>query len=99
MVESGAALTEVAIFKDGIVKEIFSIPLGGNNITSDLSICAGLSMKEAEEMKCEYSNNYKSLYNEKDEKEINNLCISYVITRCNGPGQLCSPVGFRFLRL
>lgn len=70
MVESGAALTEVAIFKDGIVKEIFSIPLGGNNITSDLSICAGLSMKEAEEMKCEYSNNYKSLYNEKDEKEL-----------------------------
>lgn len=70
MVESGAALTEVAIFKDGIVKELFSIPLGGNNITSDLSICGGLSIKEAEEMKCEYSNNYKTLYNEKDEKEL-----------------------------
>lgn len=70
MVESGAALTEVAIFKDGIVKELFSIPLGGNNITSDLSICGGLSIKEAEEMKCEYSNNYKTLYSEKDEKEL-----------------------------
>ncbi|MGG7077339.1 cell division FtsA domain-containing protein [Clostridium sardiniense] len=70
MVESGAALTEVAIFKDGVAKELFSIPLGGNNITSDLSICGGLSNEEAEKMKCKYSSNYETLYSEKDEKEL-----------------------------
>ncbi|MDO5038126.1 cell division FtsA domain-containing protein [Clostridium sp.] len=70
IVDSGAGLTEIGIFKDGVIKELISIPLGGNNITSDLSICAGLTNKEAELVKCEYSNNYVSILNDDLQKEI-----------------------------
>lgn len=70
IVESGAGLTEIGIFENGNIKEVISIPLGGNNITSDLSICAGLLNDEAESIKCKYSSNYVSILNDDSEKEI-----------------------------
>ncbi|MEG0238161.1 MAG: cell division FtsA domain-containing protein [Clostridium sp.] len=70
IVQCGAGITELGIFRNGIFKEGYSIPLGGDNITSDLSICAGLSYEEAEKLKYECSNKYKSECSNFREKEI-----------------------------
>lgn len=70
LIESGASSTEVAILEDGVVKEVYFIPLGGNNITNDLTICADISNEVAEKIKCNYSATYKSICNQKDEESI-----------------------------
>ncbi|MBS6043640.1 MAG: cell division protein FtsA, partial [Clostridium baratii] len=70
ILECGAGITEIGIFKDGIFKDGYSIPLGGDNITSDLSICAGLSYDEAEILKYNYSHKYKSESEDLKDKEI-----------------------------
>ena len=62
IVDIGAGTTDLAIFKDGILKYIKCIPVGGNNVTKDLSICGGFSMSQAENIKNIYSSNYQSLY-------------------------------------
>ncbi|MDQ0148095.1 cell division FtsA domain-containing protein [Eubacterium multiforme] len=70
LIESGASSTEVAVLEDGIVKELFFIPLGGNNITNDLTICADISNEIAEKIKCNYSETYKSICNQTDGESI-----------------------------
>lgn len=64
LIDIGAGTTDIAIFKDGIAKYIYSIPIGGNNITKDLSVCLNLTMSEAEKAKMLYSSGYETLYND-----------------------------------
>ncbi|SFU41760.1 cell division protein FtsA [Clostridium sp. DSM 8431] len=70
LVDSGAGTTDYAFFKDGIIEEIGSIPLGGNNVTNDLAICGEYSKSEAENIKLICSDNYVSLYENRDDKDI-----------------------------
>lgn len=44
LVDCGAETTTVAIYKDGVVQYVATLPLGSRNITRDL--CVGLSMTE-----------------------------------------------------
>ncbi|OOM80370.1 cell division FtsA domain-containing protein [Clostridium sp. BL-8] len=62
LVDIGAGITDIALFNNGIPKNIDNILVGGNNITNDLSICGKFSFLEADNMKKIYSSNYKSLY-------------------------------------
>lgn len=62
LIDVGAADIDIAIFNNGIPKNIASIPLGGNNISNDLAICGDISFSEAENLKKIYSSNYKSIY-------------------------------------
>ena len=64
IVDIGAEITDIAVFNNGILKYISSIPLGGENITKDLSICGKYSLIEAENLKNIYSKNYESIYND-----------------------------------
>ncbi len=62
LVDIGAGITDIALFNDGIPKNIDNIPVGGNNITNDLAICGRFSFLEADNIKKIYSSNYKALY-------------------------------------
>ena len=62
LIDVGAADIDIAIFNNGIPKNIASIPLGGNNISNDLAICGDISFSEAENLKKISSSNYKSIY-------------------------------------
>ena len=64
LVDIGGGTSDLAIYENGILKYIYSIPVGGNNITKDLSICGEISLSEAEEFKKLYSNNYVTLNND-----------------------------------
>ncbi|MGV3024644.1 cell division FtsA domain-containing protein [Clostridium thermobutyricum] len=70
LVEIGDALTEISVVEDKGLKELMSIPLGGRNITSDLSICMALPLFEAEGIKREFSSIYRSSINDKGNKEV-----------------------------
>ncbi|MDD5530723.1 MAG: cell division protein FtsA [bacterium] len=54
LIDIGEETTEVGIFSDGKVKEIFSLDIGGSYITSDIAIGLGISKREAEELKIKY---------------------------------------------
>lgn len=70
LVDSGAGTTDYAFFENGILREIGSIPLGGNNVTNDLAICGEYDKSEAESIKLTCSDKYVSLYENKDDKDI-----------------------------
>ncbi|MCL2649491.1 MAG: cell division protein FtsA [Candidatus Azobacteroides sp.] len=55
LIEFGAGLTYLSIYKDGLLKYLASIPLGGNVITKD--ICSlHIPENEAEDLKITYGN-------------------------------------------
>lgn len=79
LVDIGAGNIDIALFSNGIPKNISNIPIGGNNITNDLAICGNFSFLEADNMKKIYSSNYKSIYKDnslKDEIEVGTIKVS-----------------------
>lgn len=65
LVDIGSGTTEIAMFRNGVLKYISCILVGGHNVTKDLSICGDLKMVETENIKTITSANYQSLYNDK----------------------------------
>lgn len=79
LVDIGAGITDIALFNNGIVKELINIPIGGNNVTNDIAICGEFSFLEADNMKKIYSSNYKALYLDsslQDEIEVGTIKVS-----------------------
>ena len=79
LVDIGGGTSDLAVYEDGTLKYIYSIPVGGNNITKDLSICGEFSISEAEEFKKAYSNKYFTLNNDimrDDEIDFNSIKVS-----------------------
>lgn len=56
LVDVGAETIEISIFKDGVLQHINMIPLGGNSITNDISLCLKLPFSESEKIKIKYGN-------------------------------------------
>lgn len=79
LIDIGAEVTDISIFRNGVLKYIGSIPLGGNNITRDISICGEISMDEAEKIKKMMSDSYETVYNDdtiSDELKFGKVVIS-----------------------
>lgn len=55
IVDAGADKIDLSIFDKGYISYISSIPLGGNSITKDISICLKISRDEAEKLKIKYN--------------------------------------------
>ena len=55
LVEIGAEITYVSIYKQGVLKQLNTIPLGGDVITKDIASLK-IPLKEAEKLKIEYGN-------------------------------------------
>ncbi|MBE6051676.1 MAG: cell division protein FtsA [Clostridium sp.] len=66
LIDIGGGTSDYSIFKESILKKIGCIPIGGNNITKDLAICAEIPMGEAEKVKLIYSSEYEEV----DEKDV-----------------------------
>lgn len=56
-VDIGGGKTEIARFKDGFMRELQHLPIGGNHFTNDLAICLKIPFNEAERIKKTYHNN------------------------------------------
>ena len=54
MADIGKGITEIVIVKDNVVRNIGSIPFGGDSVTNDIKVVTDLSYKWAEEVKVRY---------------------------------------------
>jgi cell division protein FtsA len=81
LVDIGSGTTDIAIFSNGILKYLKCIPVGGYNITKDLSLCSDLKMVEAENVKTISSLNYQSLYNDNNADDIIQIGTSKISKR------------------
>ncbi|EGT3614651.1 cell division protein FtsA [Clostridium perfringens] len=68
IVDVGAEEIQIYSYKGNILKNIDYVPLGGRNISKDLSICLSISEEEAERLKLQYSSKYYSI-----RKDYNNI--------------------------
>ncbi|MES5395154.1 cell division protein FtsA [Bacillus amyloliquefaciens] len=67
MIDIGGGSTTVAVFEQGQLKETAVIPLGGENITKDVSIGLRTSTEEAERVKKQFGH---AFYDEASEDEV-----------------------------
>ena len=63
LIDIGDEVTDIAIFNNDIPKELFSIPIGGKQITNDISVGLGLTKGESQRIKEIYAFSYKTLTN------------------------------------
>lgn len=73
LLDIGAGTTDIAIFKDGSIWHSVVLPVGGNQITRDISIGLGIPYDMAEEIKKKYGNLLVSSVNQK--AQIKDACI------------------------
>ena len=69
IVDIGGGTTDISIFRNGVLKYIKSIKIGGNNITKDISICGKLSLDESENLKKILANKYETILNDSEINE------------------------------
>lgn len=55
VVDVGYDIINISIFKNDLLDKTILVPLGGNNITKDLSICLKISYEDAEKLKRQYA--------------------------------------------
>ncbi|WP_392486462.1 cell division protein FtsA [Haloimpatiens sp. FM7315] len=55
LLDIGSETSDVSIFKNNNLIESTVVPLGGNNITNDISLCLKMPYSEAERIKLKYS--------------------------------------------
>ncbi|WP_027963108.1 cell division protein FtsA [Halalkalibacillus halophilus] len=58
LVNIGAGSTTISVFADGHLASTAVLPLGGDNITKDLSIGLKTTTEEAEKVKCDFGHTY-----------------------------------------
>ncbi|WP_315118054.1 cell division protein FtsA [uncultured Clostridium sp.] len=71
LLDIGAETTNISVFKDNRLVFNDKLPLGGNTITNDISLCLKLPQSEAEKVKIKYGNIADSFDNEDFKIRIN----------------------------
>lgn len=66
-IDMGAESTTVAVYKNDYFTHVSMIPIGGENITKDLSVVLKTSMEQAEKIKIDYGHAY---YDDASEDEL-----------------------------
>lgn len=64
LLDIGGGTTDLAVFCNGSIKHTWELPLGGNNLTSDLSVGLRTPLLEAEELKYMYGGALSSMIRE-----------------------------------
>jgi cell division protein FtsA len=64
LIDIGGGTTDLAIFCNGTIKHTWELALGGNNLTSDLSVGLRTPLQEAEELKYLYGGALSSMIKE-----------------------------------
>jgi cell division protein FtsA len=78
LIDIGGGTSDFALFNNGTLKYINNVPIGGNNVTKDLSICGKFSIGESENIKLICSSNYETIYNDKSIDEFVDIGTSKV---------------------
>jgi cell division protein FtsA len=70
LLDIGGGTTDLAIFCNGTIKHTWELALGGNSLTSDLSVGLRTPLQEAEELKCLYGGALSSMIKENQSIEV-----------------------------
>ncbi len=70
LIDIGGGTTDLAIFCNGTIKHTWELALGGNNLTSDLSVGLRTPLQEAEELKYLYGGALSSMIKENQIVEV-----------------------------
>jgi cell division protein FtsA len=70
LVDLGAATTELAIFRDGKVRHLASIPWGGGTVTNDLAKGLSITYAEAEKAKEKHGAGYAQLVDPRETVDL-----------------------------
>ncbi len=90
IVDMGGATTDIAIYKDGIMRYAATVPLGGNVITDDIKSGCSVMPESAEKLKIKYGSSMPSMVESntvitipgikgRDSKEISQITLSRII--------------------
>jgi cell division protein FtsA len=92
LIDIGADTSDLCIYKNKNICYTKTVPLGGNNITSDISKCLGISFEDAESIKVsygdmdyrfkeeQYKNEYISLNSEDENmKSVDKFTLNQII--------------------
>ena len=63
LVEMGASTTNVAVFHEGKIRHLGTVPFGGKNVTRDIVHGLGVTQADAERLKERYGSAYEPLVN------------------------------------
>ncbi|HEU4990417.1 MAG: cell division protein FtsA [Gemmatimonadota bacterium] len=66
LVEMGAGTTDVAVFHEGKIRHLGTVPFGGNNVTNDIVHGLGVTQADAERLKERYGCAYEPLVDPQD---------------------------------
>jgi cell division protein FtsA len=66
LVEMGAGTTDIAVFHEGKIRHLGTVPFGGNNVTSDIVHGLGVTQADAESLKERYGCAYEPLVDPQD---------------------------------
>lgn len=70
LLDIGGGTTDLAVFCNGSIKHTWELALGGNNLTSDLSVGLRTPLQEAEELKYKYGGAISSMIKENQIIEV-----------------------------
>ncbi len=70
LVDIGGDLTDIAVFFDGSVRHTAVVPLGGRNVTNDITIGLRTSLEQAESLKNMYGSALTSLVDPEEMMEV-----------------------------
>jgi cell division protein FtsA len=73
VVNIGGATTTVAVFEQGDILHVASIPLGSDHITADVAIGLRTSIDVAERIKCSFASAVPSSFSKKDELNLRDV--------------------------
>jgi cell division protein FtsA len=66
LVEMGAGTTDIAVFHEGKIRHLGTVPFGGNNVTSDIVHGLGVTQADAERIKERYGCAFEPLVDPED---------------------------------
>ncbi len=73
LVDIGGGTTDIAIYQSGAIKYTTVIPLGGNQITNDISVGLRTSVAEAENLKKKWGCAFTPMVSKEDNIEVPNV--------------------------
>lgn len=70
LVDIGGGTTDIAIYREGILRHTAVLALGGNHITNDLSVGLGIPAEEAERIKKEFGYAMAGMTDEREDADV-----------------------------
>jgi cell division protein FtsA len=73
LVDIGGGTTDVAVYREGVLKHTAVLALGGNHITNDIAVGLGIAAEEAERLKKLYGHAVTGIIDERGELAVKGM--------------------------